>query len=95
MDYRDLSNTVPIAVKGEYFGKRTEKGKILRNLLDKEVEKSKLEDHGCPKVQDLIDEEIWICSSYPFRHKTKLHCAERKANLHSNWIIRHFLLYSL
>ena len=59
-------------------------------LLDKQVEN--LEDHGCPKVQDLVGEEIWICSSYPFRHKTTLHCAERKAKLFGNWIMRNSLL---
>ena len=41
--------------------------------MEKEVKK--LEDHDCPAAQDLAetDEERWICSSYPFRHKTTLH----------------------
>ena len=90
LDYSELSNILPIAVKGEYFAKETEKCEILGNLLVKEVEN--LEGHGSPKVQDLIDEEIWICSSYPFRHKTTLHCAERKAKLFGNWIMRHLML---
>ena len=81
-DYSELSNILPRAVKGRYFAKGTEKGKILGTLLEKELEN--LEDHGCPKVQDLADEEIWICSTYPFRHKTTLHCAERKAKLFDN-----------
>ena len=79
LDYSKLSNFLPGAVKGEYFAKGTEKCKILSNLLDKEVEI--LEDHGCPKVQELVDEENWICSSYPIRHKTTLHCAEPRAKL--------------
>ena len=51
-----------------------------------------LEDHGCPKVQDLVDEQIRICSSYPFRHKTTFHCAESKAKLFGNWIMWHLML---
>ena len=90
LDCSELSNIFPRAVKDEYFSKRTKKSKTLGNLLDEEWEI--LEDHGCPKVQDLVEEEIWICSSYPFRHKTKLHCAERKAKLFGNWILRYFML---
>ena len=78
------------SVNGEYFAVSTEKCKILGNLLDKEVETS--EDHGCPNFQDHVDEEIWICSSYPFRHKTTLHFAERKANFFGDWIMRHLML---
>ena len=73
LDYSDLSNILTTAVTGEYFAKRTVKCRFFGNLLDKEVEN--LEDHGCRKVEDLVDEEIWICSSYPSRHKTTLHCA--------------------
>ena len=70
------------AVKCEYFPKGTKKYKILGNLLDKGLEN--LEDHGCPKVQDLADEVSWICSSYPLRHTTTLYCAERKAKMFGN-----------
>ena len=73
LDYSELSNILPRAVNGEYFARRLEKCKILRNLLEKELENS--EDHGCPEVQDLIEEEIWICSSNLFRHKITLDCA--------------------
>ena len=45
----------------DYFAKGTEKSRILGNLLDREVES--LEDRGCPKIQDLSDAEIWICSN--------------------------------
>ena len=90
LDYSELAKFLPRAVKGEYFGKGTEKCKILGNLYDKEEES--LKDHGCPKVRDLVVEKIWIRSSYPFRHKTTLHCGERKANLFGNWIMRHLML---
>ena len=38
LDYSELSNILPRAVKDEYFTKRTEKCKIHDNLSDKEVE---------------------------------------------------------
>ena len=85
-----LSISLSRAVKGEYFAKGTEKCKLLGNLLDKEVEN--LEVQGCPKVPDHVDEKVWNCSSYPFRHKTTFHCAERNAKLFGNWIMRHLIL---
>ena len=53
-DFKELSKILPRDEKGEYFAKGTGKCKILGNLLDKGVEN--LEYHGCPKVQDLVDE---------------------------------------
>ena len=61
--------------------------------MDKDVEK--LENHGCPKLQVLFDEEVSIWSSNPFRHKTTLHCAERKSTFFGNWIMYHLMLYGL
>ena len=75
---------------GEYFAEGTEKWKIFGNLMDKEVEN--LQDHGCPKFHDPVDEEVSICLSYPFRHKATLYCAERKAKLLSNLILQHLTL---
>ena len=86
-DYSGLPHILPTDVNGEYFAKGTEKIKILAGLMDKFVEN--LDDQGCPKVQDLVDEEMWVCSSYPFRHKTTLHCAKCKAQLFANWIRDH------
>ena len=48
----------------------------------KEVEN--LDDNSCRKVQDLFDEEMWICSSYRFKHAITLHCAERKEKMFGN-----------
>ena len=90
LDNSELSNILPKAVKGKYFAKRTEKCKILSNLLDKVVEN--LEDHGCPKNQHAVDEEIWIRSSDTFIHKTTIHCAKRQAKLLGKWITRHLML---
>ena len=74
LDYSELSNTLPRAVKGELLAEEIEKCKILGILLDKEMEN--LGDHCCRKVEDLADEGFWICLSYPFRHKTTRHCAD-------------------
>ena len=51
-----------------------------------------MDEHDCPKDQNLSEKEIRICSSYPFRRKTTLHCAERKAKFFGNWIMRHLML---
>ena len=90
LDYNYLSDILLRGVKGEHFAKGLQKCKLLGNFLDEEVEK--LEDNSCPKIQDLLDEEIWIRSSYIFRRKNKLHCAKRKAKLLRNGIMRHLML---
>ena len=56
LDYSELWSVFPRVLRAEYFAKGTEKWKILGDLLDKEVEN--LEDHGCPRFQDLVDEEV-------------------------------------
>ena len=62
----------------EVFAKGLEKCRLLTNLLGRKIEN--LDDYGCPKIQDLVKtDSSWICSSYPFRQKTRLHCAERRA----------------
>ena len=71
-------------MNAEVFAKNLEKCSLLTNLLGRNVEI--LDDYGCPKIQDLVKtESSWICSSYPFRHKTRLHCAERKAKVYGEW----------
>ena len=90
LDYNELANILPRAVNGEFFAEVTEECKILGNLLDKMVEN--LENHGCPKVQDLVGEKMLIYWSHPFRDKTTLHIAERKAKLFANWMMRHLML---
>ena len=66
------------------FAKGLEKCTMLTRPLGQNVEN--LDDYGCPKFQDLVGEgkmnTSWICSSYLFRHKTRLHCAERKAKVY-------------
>ena len=73
LNYSGPPKIFPRDVKGQYFAKRQD----LCHLLDKEVKN--LDEHGCPKVQNLVDEEMWINSSFLFRHKTTLHYAEREA----------------
>ena len=75
-DYNALQNVAPKDLKAEYFAKETKKCQFLSNLMDKAVKN--LYDHGCPKNQELVEleQQMWICSSYPFRHKTTLRYAE-------------------
>ena len=62
-------------VNGEHFAKGRKNYKILGNLMVEEQEN--LDDYGCPIIRNpvdpKVDEEIWICSRYPFRLKTTLH----------------------
>ena len=75
-------------MNAEVFAKGLEKCRLLTNLLGQNVEN--LDDYGCPKIQDLAEtDSLWICSSYPIQHKTRLHCAERKAKVCGIWAMRH------
>ena len=75
-------------MNAEEFAKGLEKCELLTNLLGRNVEN--LDDYGCPKIQDLVKRDSsWICSNYPFRHKTRLHCAERKAKVYGDWAMQH------
>ena len=70
------------------FAKGLEKCRLLTRLLGQNVEN--LDDYGCSKSQDLFKTgNSWICSSYLFRHKTRLHCAERKAKVYGEWAMQH------
>ena len=75
-------------MNAEVFAKGLEKCRLLTTLLAQNVEI--LDDYGCPKIQDLVKTgSLWICSTYPFRHKTRLHCAEKKAKVYGEWAMRH------
>ena len=68
-------------MNAEVFAKGLEKFRLLTRLLGQKVEN--LDDYRCPKNQILVKtDSLWICSSYPFLHKTRLHCAERKAKMY-------------
>ena len=74
-------------MNAEVFAKGLEKCRLLTRLLGQNVEN--LDDYGCPKIQDIVKtDSLWICSSYPFRHKTSLHCAERKAKVYGEWALQ-------
>ena len=74
-------------MNAEVFAK-VEKCRLLTRLLGQNVEN--LDDYGCPKIQDLLKtDSLWICSSHRFRHKTRLHCAERKAKVYGEWAMQH------
>ena len=75
-------------MNAEVVAKGLEKCRLLSNLFGRNVEN--LDDYGCPKIQDLVKtDSLWICSSYLFRHKTRLHCAERKAKVYGEWAMQH------
>ena len=75
-------------MNGEVSAKGLEKCRLLTNLLGQNVEN--LDDYGCSKIQDLVKtDNLWLCFSYIFRHKTRLHCAERKAKLYGEWDMQH------
>ena len=72
----------------EVFAKALEKCTLLTRLLGQNVEK--LDDYDCPKIQGLVKtDSSWICPSYLFRHKTRLHCAERKTKVYGEWAMQH------
>ena len=74
-------------MNAEVFAKGLKKCGLLTNFIGRNVEN--LDDYGCPKIQDLVKtDSSWICSSYPFRHKTRLDCPERKAKLYGDWAMQ-------
>ena len=76
------------------FAQGFEQRRLLTRLLGQNLEN--LDDYGCPKIEDLVGEgktnTPWICSSYPFRHKARLHCAARKAKVYGVWAMQHLKL---
>ena len=75
-------------MSAEVFAKAVEKCTLLSSLLGQNVES--LDDYGCPKIQNLVKtDSLWKCYSYPFRHKTRLHCADRKAKVYEEWAMQH------
>ena len=75
-------------MNAEVFAKGLENCRLLTSLLGENVEI--LDDYGCPKIQDLVKtDSLWNCSSYTFRHKTRLHCAVRKAKVYGDWTMQH------
>ena len=71
----------------EVFAKGLEKCRLLARLLGQNVEN--LDDYVCPKIQNLSKtDSLWFYFSYPFRHQTRLHCAERKAKMYGEWALQ-------
>ena len=77
-------------MNAEVFPKGFETCRLLTRLLGQSVEN--LDHFGCPKIQSLVGEgranSSWICSNYLSRHKTRLHYAERKANVYGDWAMQ-------
>ena len=90
LDYEKLfAVTYDIKVtNAEMFAKGLEKCRLLTTFFGQTVEN--LDDYGCPKIQDLVKtDSLCNCSGYPFRHKTRLHCAERKSQVYGEWAMQH------
>ena len=76
-------------VNVEVFAKGLKNCRLLTTFLGQNVEN--LDDYGCPKIQDLVkSDSLWNCSTYPFWHKTRLHCAETKSEVYWEWAMQHF-----
>ena len=80
-------------MNAEVFAKGLEKSRLLTTLLGQNVEN--FAENVCPKVPYFVGEgktdSSWICSSY--RHKTRLHCAKRKAEVYRGWAMQHLKLF--
>ena len=77
-------------MNAEVFAEGLGKCRLSTTFLGQNVEK--LDDYGCPKIHDIVKtDSLCNCSSYPFGHKTRLHCAERKAKVYGEWNICKFL----
>ena len=74
-------------MNAEVFAIGLENCRLLIRLLGQNVEN--LDYYGCPKIQDIVKtNSSWICSSYPFRHKTRFHCAKRKTKVYGEWAMQ-------
>ena len=74
-------------MNAEVFAEGLKKCRLLTRLLGQKIES--LIDYGCPKNQNLVKtDSLWFCSSYLFQHKTRLHCAERKAKVYGEWAMQ-------
>ena len=75
-------------MNAEVFAKGLEKCRLLTRLLGQNLEN--FDDYGCPKIQDLVKtDSLLICCNYPFRHKTRRRCAERKTKVNGEWVMQH------
>ena len=75
-------------LNAEVLAEGFEKCRLLTRLLGQNAEN--LDDYRCPTIQDLVKTDCLLpCSSYPFRHKARLHCAERKAKVYGDWAMQH------
>ena len=75
-------------MNAEGFAKGLEKCRLFTRPLGQNLEN--LHDYGSPKIQILVEtHSSWICSSYPFRQKTRLYCAKRKAKFYGELALRH------
>ena len=92
LDYESIPRILNIVKlqRAEVFAKGQEKCKVVANLLNMHVEN--LDDYGCPKIQQFQPEQMGFCISYPLRHRSRFHCAEKKVRAYGNWMKQHLKL---
>ena len=75
-------------MNAEVFAMGLENCRLLTRLLGQNVKS--LDEPVGPKIQDLVKtDSSWICYSYPFRHKTRVHCVERKTKVYGKKAMQH------
>ena len=68
-------------MNAEVFAKGLKGCRLLTTSLGQNVEN--LDGYGCTDIQDLVKMDgLWDCSRDLFRHKARLHCAERKLKVY-------------
>ncbi len=75
-----------------YYAKGRTKCVLLSQLFGKTFHN--LDDFDCPSVREL-HLPPFQCHSYPGRHKTTTHCAQRKAQVYGDWLIDFFRLFEI
>ncbi len=75
-----------------YFAKGRIKCTVLSKLFGKTFHN--LEDFDCPSIGEL-HLPSFQCDSYPGRHRTTTHCAQRKAQVYGDWLIDFFRLFEI
>ena len=81
-------------MNAEVIAKGYEKCRLLTKFFGQNVEN--LDVYGCPNIQRLVGEgntdSSWICFSYHFQQKTRLHCSERKTKVYGDWAMQYLNL---
>ena len=92
LKYSELPSILSRDVKGEYFAKGTKKKARLLKVYWVQERKTSL-TMAVPKFEISLMKKSGFDRVTPFRHKTTLHCAQRRAELFGHSITQHSKLY--